>query len=219
MASNRLSLSQLPISGWFLIAANLVPLIGVLAFDWDVFKVLILFWAENVIIGLVQVLRMTFAGDDHGEKLTLIPFFVMHYGMFTLGHGTLLMGLFGDQANAADSGDGLFTVIDTAAQLFSADRELLIGFAALLLSHLVSFGNNYLAKGLYQTAKPSELFAQPYGRVIIMHVTVMAGAFAVQALGSPIWALLVLIALKTGFDLNAQLDHNATDSQATVTSR
>ena len=36
-----------------LIAANLLPLAGVLFWDWDVFLVLLLFWCENVVIGLL----------------------------------------------------------------------------------------------------------------------------------------------------------------------
>src|SRR5438128_1777645 len=34
-----------------LIAANLVPLAGVLFFGWSVFATLLLFWVENVIVG------------------------------------------------------------------------------------------------------------------------------------------------------------------------
>ncbi|MGI9247995.1 MAG: DUF6498-containing protein, partial [Woeseiaceae bacterium] len=41
-----------------LVLANLVPLAGVLLFDWQVFDVLMLYWAENVIIGVINVLRM-----------------------------------------------------------------------------------------------------------------------------------------------------------------
>jgi len=47
-----------PVSAWVLVAANLVPLAGVLWWDWSVFALLVLFWMENVVIGLLFALRL-----------------------------------------------------------------------------------------------------------------------------------------------------------------
>ena len=41
-----------------LIIANLVPLVGVLWFGWDVWGILIIYWLENGIVGLFNVLKM-----------------------------------------------------------------------------------------------------------------------------------------------------------------
>lgn len=74
-------------SATVLVAANLVPLLGVVVLDWDVFSVVFLFWIENVMVGLFNVLRMLWvergAGRAPVAKIVLIPFFVFHYGMFT----------------------------------------------------------------------------------------------------------------------------------------
>jgi len=48
-----------------LILANLVPLVGVLYFDWSVLDILLLYWTESVIIGLVNVLRMANSQSDN----------------------------------------------------------------------------------------------------------------------------------------------------------
>lgn len=76
-----------------LIVANLVPLAGALLFYWTVFEIIVLFWAENVLIGALNVLRMSIAAGgnaiDQALKFFLIPFFVLHYGMFTYVHGCL----------------------------------------------------------------------------------------------------------------------------------
>ena len=62
-----------------LIAANVVPLLGVLWFGWEVFPLLLLFWFENLIIGAFNVLKMILAAPDSGKrwaaKLFLVPFF------------------------------------------------------------------------------------------------------------------------------------------------
>jgi hypothetical protein len=43
--------------------------------------------------------------------------------------------------------------------------------------------------------------AEPYPKIIPMHVGLIMGGFFVLALGSPIGILLVLVALKTGFEV------------------
>ena len=47
-----------PLSAAVLIAANAAPLIGVLAHHWTVFAVVLLYWCENVVVGVFNVLRM-----------------------------------------------------------------------------------------------------------------------------------------------------------------
>jgi hypothetical protein len=41
----------------------------------------------------------------------------------------------------------------------------------------------------------------PYGRLVILHLTILFGAFVSLAIGSPIGAIVVLVLLKTGLDL------------------
>ena len=53
-------------SALVLVAANLVPLAGVLFFGWSVFSTLLLFWVENVIVGAFNVLRMLVAQPQLG---------------------------------------------------------------------------------------------------------------------------------------------------------
>lgn len=41
-----------------LIAANFLPLLGVLFLGWSTFAIVVVYWAENVIIGMINVLKM-----------------------------------------------------------------------------------------------------------------------------------------------------------------
>jgi hypothetical protein len=41
-----------------LVLANLVPVFGVVFFGWEIFPLIFLFWSENVIIGVFNVLKM-----------------------------------------------------------------------------------------------------------------------------------------------------------------
>jgi hypothetical protein len=64
---------------------------------------------------------------------------------------------------------------------------------------------NYLRKGEYRNANLDELMFQPYGRVIILHLTILLGGAVAMALRSPVWALVLMIALKVAVDLRAHL--------------
>ena len=71
----------------------------------------------------------------------------------------------------------------------------------LAISHGVSFWTNYVGRREYRTLSPAEVMAQPYGRLVIMHLTIIVGAFVSIFLGTPLGSLLVLVALKTALDL------------------
>ncbi len=204
-----------------LVAANLVPLGGVLILDWRVFDVMILYWAENVVIGSINVLRMlacpaerrvrfgesaadgSAAGFARAEpretrrsRLFLIPFFVLHYGMFCFGHYTAVMAIFGDQVGSSE------VLATLAVPLAEAWRSpVWIGIGAIAASHLFSFYANYIRGEEYLRTTLSQLMKRPYGRIVVMHVAIIAGGALVLWLGSPLPMLLVLIAVKIGIDL------------------
>jgi len=82
-----------------LVTANLAPVYGVLFLGWKVFPLIMLFWLENVIVGGMNILKMIFASSSDKTqwmgKIFIIPFFCLHYGMFTFVHGIFVVGLFG----------------------------------------------------------------------------------------------------------------------------
>jgi hypothetical protein len=47
--------------------------------------------------------------------------------------------------------------------------------------------------------------SQPYSRVVVLHLTIIGGAFLVASLGTPLALLVLLILLKTAVDLRAHL--------------
>jgi hypothetical protein len=203
------SSGEKPVSAWVLVAANLVPLAGVLAWNWSVFALIALFWMENVIVGVFFALRMLLADPRDpalwAAKAFLVPFFCFHYGMFTAIHGLFVFGLFGGKAYDPHG----LQVLEPALRV-AQDLGLWLPLAALLASHGFSFLWNYLWRGEFRRAKLTELMARPYGRVVVLHMAIILGAIGTLALGSPLWALLVLLALKIGLDLKAHLKEHST---------
>jgi len=198
--------------GWYsptalvLIAANLLPLYGVLVLGWAVLPIMVLFWLENIVIGVLNILRILFASPADtarwASKLLLVPFFTVHYGLFTAAHGLFVFVLFGGEPYKALV-DGLWTI--DAARHAITEFSLWPGIGALAASHLFSFFWNYLGQREYQQARPEALMQAPYSRVIVLHVVIIFGALLIQLLHSPLWALLLLIGLKIGVDLRAHL--------------
>jgi len=193
-----------------LVAANLLPLWAILVWGWPVFPLLVLFWLENVVIGLANALRMLLA--DPGDialwaaKLFVVPFFCVHYGFFTAIHGRLVFGIFGGKEYSRLD-HGLLPV--HAAARAVEQYDLWLPLAALVASHLVSLCWDYILRCGYRRAALIELMARPYDRVFVLHLTIIFGGWAVMLLGSPAWALVFLIALKIAFDLKIHLRHAA----------
>ena len=76
-----------------------------------------------------------------------------------------------------------------------------IAAVALFLSHGASFLFNCVGHAEYLTASRTRQMGSVYGRVVVLHLTILFGGIVVAFLGSPLGALLVLVALKTAFDL------------------
>ena len=102
-----------------LIASNLVPLAGVAWWGWHLGTVMVLYWLENGIVGVLNALRMAvaaLAAEEHSgrekpvggtdvawvlrvaARMSMIPFFVIHYGIFWVVHGVFVFTLFAGPA-------------------------------------------------------------------------------------------------------------------------
>jgi len=181
-----------------LIAANLLPLVGVLFWGWDVFFLLLLFWCENVIIGVFGIARLIVASDTEnaGEGLFLPAFFLIHYGGFMFGHFMLLFAMY--SSHAAGAGQSA-----EPADYYSMVIENLnwIAVVALFISHGWSFVENYMGKREYENLRPGAAMALPYRRVMITHVALLAGGFFLVERGQPLVGLVLLVLLKIILDV------------------
>lgn len=153
----------------------------------------------------------------HVSKLFLIPFFAFHYGAFTAGHGFFVLMMF----RKDDAGFGQIIQKDEVWPCFLVFVQILLvvvervystmpiamkyAVAALFVSHGVSFVCNYLYGGEHETAGLNGLMGEPYGRVMVMHIAIIAGAFLSGAIGSPAGVLVMLVVLKTVIDVKLHL--------------
>lgn len=224
-------------SAYALIAANALPIVGVLFFGWDTFSIVFLYWLENVIIGGVNVLKMITCRPDpnaidwsqfktndefqrkleklkkngtleqalmvnHASKFFMVPFFIVHYGIFCLVHGVFIFAIFG--RDTFGGGSGPFGGAENLMEVFSREH-LWLAAIALAASHLWSFFVNYLGNGEYRRTAVSLLMMQPYARIVVLHMAILLGAFFAFAFGSNAVVLIILIIGKTMLDLSLHL--------------
>lgn len=189
-----------------LIIFNSVPLFGAIFWKWDPSSILILFWLENVVIGFYTLLEITYAkgvpqnpiysniggGVKEWRNTTAyFFFFLLHYGIFTFGHGVFVFSFFGTS---------------------SLDPEnFVIPILGLFASHGVSYWSNFIQKRGYLTASPDTQMFAPYKRVIVMHLTVLFGGVFAKAGGLfAIPTLVLLVVLKIIVDVFSHpYEHNA----------
>lgn len=190
-----------------LVLVNLVPLYGVLELGWTVGSVLLLFWLENLVIGLFTVLRILTAASLHNPlpaKLFTVIFFSLHYGLFCLVHGTLLVELFDVPAMGGQPVllQGLFLPLEIALGLVLS-TGLLWPLLAIAASHGFSYLANYLGDGEFRTVGVRQLMSQPYPRIMVLQLTLILGGMLLQWLDSPLPGLVLLLAIKIVLDLAA----------------
>lgn len=168
---------------------NLIPLVGVIWWGWTVASVLVLYWVETVIIGLMNVPRIMATKDGFGIKVFISLFFMVHFGGFCWGHAFFLKQSF----NAGPEFDAL---LNFRAEL----SPLVISAAAFFASHLFGLIRSFFGPVKYKDRDANLQMFTPYGRIIIMQFTVLLGGGLVMMLGSPLAAIIILILLKTWLD-------------------
>lgn len=254
-----------------LIAANLMPVFGVVALGWDVGSLLFVYWLESAVVGFFNVIKIAQAqGPVDGQarsgeaataldearqrseaegsptggsaalsglagtlaraaqasyqsrqaqqagtqsdlppraalalanscsRLALIPFFIVHFGIFMLVHGIFLVTFFGVPK---------IPIV-----------QLLVMVFLLFLSHGVSYVMYFLLRGEYRWISPNEQMFRPYGRVVVMHLTIIFGGILVTRFGAPVLALLVMIGIKIAIDLVAHFRSHARTQPAVAAS-
>ncbi|HUP54560.1 MAG TPA: DUF6498-containing protein [Methylomirabilota bacterium] len=228
-----------------LIVANAIPLFGALFLGWNVWTILIVYWLENGIVGVFNVLKIlraegpmdpTMRFQMNGRPMAAVGrgavagFFVIHYGLFWFVHGifVLTLPLFAGMGNAVQDfgpspldgqfpgagqfpGEGLeaggFSPFTPATDMVAGFDigPVILAVVALAISHGVSYWFNYIGRAEYRrTSAAAQMFA-PYGRLVVLHITIILGGMAIALTGAPAAALAILVALKIAMDAGFHL--------------
>ena len=182
-----------------LIAANLLPILGVANGSLGVGDVFVMYWIENVAVWLVTIVKISTAEggateaqlDDRARMATRYGsagFFALHYGIFTLVHGIFAFVL--AFASGGFKGSALFWTVS---------------MIALVVSHVISLGINWFGRGERRWVSPGRAMFLPYPRMLVLHGSVIVGFMLLGGWdGGPsdsIAPVVFLCGLKTVVDL------------------
>lgn len=212
-----------------LVGANLIPLVGIFLFDWDIRFIVLLYWIENLIAGFYNILKMALLKVDHTvdktSKLFIIPFFCVHYGGFCAVHGFFLIYFFkiGTGSSPFENGSdwwGPFIFIQMLLSVIfkiwaSRPPEMIWAVIGLTVSHGVSFVENYILGGEYKNSSFKKLMHQPYQRIFVMHIAIIVGGIFVLKLNSPLPLMIILVLIKIGVDFYLHKKSHTVKSQKT----
>lgn len=199
----------MPTSAQLLILSNLIPLIGAKFFSWDVSSIIFLYWLESSVIGLFNVAKMiTIIHHSPRQRFALNPnspitlsaspfgyglilFFLFHFGVFMLVHGSFL------------AFSGLIKFIN-----FDTFLSILIAYISMIISHGVSYFTNFVAKKEFLRISLVQQMFQPYGRVIVMHLSILFGGLLLMKSDYEI-PIFLLVVMKTIVDLFSHLKEHS----------
>ena len=208
-------IARLPLGAILVLAANLFPLAGVYFWGWDSFIILCLYWAETAIMGIFMILELVLVAlFDRNNAIIARLFAAAFMGLFFSIHGLFLWQVF--------SGPW-FAKLQSVQDVID---KLLIGEGLWLPVAIMVLGRGYgfITSVTRQIATPRDpstpliatkvdfskkdaqntVLSRFYGRVVLLHVAIILGAFIVMKLGS-VAPLIVLIILKTALDLRTAL--------------
>ena len=211
------------------LVANLVPLAGVWYWGWDAFQVLIIYWAETVVIGgwaLVRIATLppqylgsiTINGREKaGTNKTMTWFFAANAGGFVFVHLFCLCALFFKEWPGTVQGPVSFIIEYFGhAGMWSV---LLLTFLSGLASFVTATPrptilNDFDRRWHPQRSVPAAskktkgndyvgvIIGDLYKRIFVMQAGIIAGAWFAQSYGSKA-PLIIIIVLKTLIDLGS----------------
>ena len=206
---------------------DLLPIYGVIAWGWTAVPLVLLYWMENIVAGVMTIPRLIVSGGSYGvigivAGLALSAFFVFHYGLFCMVHGTFLMG-FAAFSQGPEAMSSIPMMDITGMFEFSLKSGLHVDWMlyAIIAFQVIVFVWEFLIKGEWKNTNPmAEMFA-PYGRIIVLHFALFVGAGALFLLGEPMIGVLGLIlfraiwgvitnAGRSGIPLGVESDFNKT---------
>jgi hypothetical protein len=186
---------------------NLVPLIGVLLFGWDLPSILVMYWIEAGVVGLVNVLRIrrsmalgrptvdadgsverpiVRAASSGGWLLALV--WLLAYGIFWAILGPFVIQI----ANG-----GFYEGASQTGWRGASADVIAWGTVSLVGGQLAAYVVDYVIGRRYLTVTSLELLRDPFVRIFIILATIAAGGVGIALIGSPVGFLAAMVMAKT----------------------
>lgn len=126
-----------------------------------------------------------------GVKCFLVPFFVVHYGLFMTVHLMFIVFLL-----AGRPGSDPLEALPSLATV-----EMALALAIFAAEHGYLFYRDFWKGGEYKQANPLTLMFSPYPRLVVMHLAILFGGFLFVFFSLPQTMAVALVVLKVALEL------------------
>lgn len=187
----------------WIIVSNAIPIVGVVFWGWSAFSLLLFYWIENAVIGGFNAAKIAIAGVTKPNPMAaftlfLVPFFCFHYGLFCFVHGVFVLAMFSFGDAFEGSPDDVVSVV---WRLVETDADLRLSVFALIGVQAAWFAVQWLGGGKWRTTNPIVQMFEPYGRILVMHLTIFIATIPVLLLNQAWIAVAALAVLKACMEL------------------
>lgn len=183
-----------------LMIMNIVPIVGVLFFDWQAVKVVMFYWLETLVLGVFAVLRLlsiwslrkplAFAG------LVACLIFCLHFGLFSSVHGFFILSLLNQDSTLPE-----YTVEQILPNSLNMANQLNLWWP--LCSVVIFYGLTTIKDiATRQLGSQREETIKPYKRIAVQQFTILGCAFLGTIVPKTAFLLmLVMVGVKTVVDI------------------
>jgi hypothetical protein len=180
--------------------ANLLPVLGFVFSDWNLYELMTLYWAENVIIGVFTVLKMLSVDNDSvaddREILMAVPPFMVYF-LLCFGQVILIQVIFQKFLPPLSPEETWLEGWHRMGDFFNfAFVQLKWVVLAMALSHGFSFVYDYNLGGEKYRTTLRKLWFLPGARLVVMMVIIMAAAWQLGARVSPMPLFMAIVVTK-----------------------
>jgi Family of unknown function (DUF6498) len=198
---------------FFLIMANLLPVIGVAFLDWSAIDAFIVYALETLIIGVITLMKIavitlarkkdTWYNEGSSQQVSglfFMLFFTLHFGIFA----AVQTAIFSQTANIVPPGKGMLHFFFHWYEYINKDIAIMLG--AIAFGHLARSFFPFVFNGEYKTISMMKVMFQPYGRIFIQQFTVIIGSMFLS-FGWGTGFMIVFVLAKIFFELVLNFDN------------
>ncbi|MDC9723871.1 MAG: DUF6498-containing protein, partial [Urechidicola sp.] len=191
---------------WFIWLNTLFIIVLLLIGKTTPFVIVIAFFLETVIIGIVQIFKLVTTISYHknntkpqpkNNNYGLVFFFIFHYGFFIAVQLIIVFALLQFGNNHFEA----FDLINNIKYAMSMKGMNLV-LSSILLFNFVDYYINHIWAKAYKKLTVDTLFMQPYKRILIQQFAVILSSFFMIANFAMTAVALLIIAIKTFIDLS-----------------
>ncbi len=181
----------------------IVMIVGLLFYDWSPGEIIITYFLETIIIGVVHIFKLYAVAlnekdpqTDKRKSLTaglgVIVFFCVHYFFFIYLQSVFAFEIIKGYIEGIEDG---FSVIHNYIVLLSRPNVIIIFWIIATTSALTAVFNFFIPRR-YLEREVMVYIYQPYLRIIVQQLVVLLSSFLLIFSGSGLVAALLLIVLR-----------------------